>query len=153
LKAKVCTSCKACWNGRRPCASALPYLRYAEVALAECMRLYLPGGAVIPAGSKVFFCPYVTHRLPRYFPHPQQFHPQRFSDKAKSNRPNYASCPFGGGPRLCISQGLARMEGVLVLACILRRFRLEFVPGQHIMLAPGITLSPRRDIMMKVLQR
>ena len=153
---------------RLPCADDIPNLNYAEMTLAESMRLYpptwlfvrvardddeLPGGTTIPAGSKLFFCPYVTHRQARYFPDPERFDPQRFSDEAKRDRPKFAYFPLGGGPRLCIGQALARMEGVLVLACILRRFRFELVPGQCITPAPRVTLSPRRGIVMKVHRR
>jgi hypothetical protein len=71
----------------------------------------LPGGTFIPAGSKLFFCPYVTHRQARHFPDPERFDPQRFSEEAKRDRPKFAYFPFGGGPRLCIGQTLAKMEG------------------------------------------
>ena len=44
----------------------------------------------------------------------------------------------------------AMVEGTLVLATILRRVRLDLVPGQTIAPEPGITLRPRGSIHMRV---
>ena len=94
----------------------------------------------------------VTHRDPRWFPDPERFDPERFLPAAKEARPRFAYFPFGGGPRVCIGEGFAWMEGVLVLAAIARRWRLRLVPDQRVVPAPSITLRPRNGISM-VLER
>ncbi len=165
VESKLRSELQEVLGGRVPTVEDVPQLRYTEMVLAEAMRLYpptwifirmardpdvLPGGVAIPAGAKLFLCPYVTHRHPRYFPDPERFDPDRFNEEAKQSRPRFAYFPFGGGPRMCIAQGLAKMEGVLVLACLVRRFQLSLLPGQTIVPEPGITLSPRHGLKMRV---
>ena len=155
-------------GGRPPCAEDLPTLAYAGMMFAESMRLYpptwifvriaqqedkLPSGATIPAGSKIYLCQYVMHRHPRYFPNPERFDPERFTEAAKKERPQFAYFPFGGGARVCIGEHFAKMEGTLVLASIAQRFRLSLVPGQTIVPEPKMTLRPKNGIMMRVRQR
>ncbi len=152
-------------DGRPPHTEDLPKLRYTEMVLAESMRLYpptwifiriareadrLPSGVTIPQGSKLYLCPYVMHRHPRYFPEPDRFDPGRFSDAAKRNRPKFAYFPFGGGPRVCIGQGLAMMEGVLVLASITQRFRFTLLPDQKVIPEPKVTLRSGNGIKMRI---
>lgn len=44
------------------------------------------------------------HYDPKYFPNPQKFDPERFSDANKSKIHPYAYLPFGVGPRICIGK-------------------------------------------------
>ena len=113
--------------------------------LAESMRLYPPAWAVgrmvrrdtriynyaVPQDAICLMSPYVMHRHPRYYPDPERFDPERFTPEAKQERPKFAYFPFGGGPRVCIGERFAWMEGVLVLATIAQRWRFSLVPGQR----------------------
>ncbi len=144
----------------------LPALRYTEMVLAESMRLYPPawilgrralvdyevGGCVIPKGSIVAACQWVTHRDPRFFPEPERFDPERFRPEAREARPKFSYFPFGGGPRVCIGESFAWMEGVLLLATLARRWRMRLVPGQAVVPLPSITLRPKHGMRM-VLER
>jgi cytochrome P450 len=138
------------------------------MVLLESLRLYpptwiyvrmaqeddiLPSGFVIPRGAKLYLCQYVVHRNRRYFPDPERFDPSRFTDEARRLRPKYAYFPFGGGPRVCIGQSLAMMEGVLAIASIANRFRLALVPGQTIVPVPGMTLHPAGEVLMQLSRR
>jgi cytochrome P450 len=154
-------------GGRAPTAADLPRLPWTEMVLAESMRLYPPawiigrravepyavGGFDVPRGSIVVVSQWVTHRDPRWFPDPERFDPERFGRAAKEARPKFAYFPFGGGPRVCIGEGFAWMEGVLVLAAIARRWRLRLVPGQIVVPAPSITLRPGNGIRMLLERR
>lgn len=42
------------------------------------------------------------HRDERYFPNPDKFDPERFSDENKGNIKPFTYYPFGSGPRNCI---------------------------------------------------
>ena len=168
IEAKFLSEVDDVLGGRPPCAEDLPKLAYTGMVLAESMRLYpptwvfirialqedkLPSGAVIPAGSKLYLCPYVMQRHPRYFSDPERFDPERFTDVAKKARPQFAYFPFGGGARVCIGEHFAKMEGTLVLASIAQRFRLSLVSGQTIVPEPKMTLRPKSGIVMRVRRR
>ena len=166
-EARLHAEVDAVLGGRAPTAADLPRLRYAEMVLAESMRLYPPawivgrramepytiGGYGVPKGSIVVACQWVTHRDPRYFPDPERFDPERWTPEAKEARPRFSYFPFGGGPRVCIGEGFAWMEGVLVLAAIARRWRLRPAEDRPVVPAPSITLRPKGGIRMRLERR
>jgi cytochrome P450 len=134
------------------------------MVVAESMRLYPPawilgrraledyevGGYLIPRDALVILSPYVMHRDSRFFPDPERFDPERFTPEAKAARPQFAYFPFGGGPRRCVGEGFAWMEGVLILATLARRWRLRLAPGSVVRTEPRITLRPAKgDMMMR----
>jgi cytochrome P450 len=155
-------------NGRMPNVSDLQNLRYTAMVFFESMRIYpptwlfvriaqnddkLPSGATIARGSKIYLSPYISQRNPRYFPNPESFIPERFNEDAKRTRPKFAYFPFGGGPRQCIGEGFAIMEGTLLIASIASRFKLELKEKQRVILDAGITLRPLNGLTMRLLQR
>ncbi len=149
-------------GGRLPTLEDLPRLAYAEMVFAESMRLYPPAWAMgrqairdveigpyfFPKGTFVFFSQYIVHRDARFFDDPLVFRPERFTAEAKAQRPRFAYFPFGGGGRQCIGESFAWMEGVLVMATLAQRWRLEIVKEQRIALQPKITLRPKHGIQV-----
>jgi cytochrome P450 len=147
---------------RLPSAEDLPRLSYAERILSEAMRLYPPAwvlgrralddheadGYVIPRGSLVLLSPYVVHHDARWFPDPYGFDPDRWTSVEQRTRPKHAYFPFGGGPRLCIGESFAWMEGVLVLVTVARRWRFRLARGHPIGLQPAVTLRPKHGMRM-----
>ncbi|MDQ2869852.1 MAG: cytochrome P450 [Acidobacteriota bacterium] len=153
-------------GNRLPAASDLPRLPFAEAVVKESLRLYPPayvigrealkdcvvGGYRIPARATVYFSPWVLHRDARWFPDPESFRPDRWSDGSTAKLPRYVYIPFGGGPRICIGERFAMMEAVLVLTTILRRFRLEMAGPDPVPFL-SITLRPEGGPVMKVRDR
>jgi len=149
-------------EGRAPELDDVPRLRYAEMILAEALRLYPPawaigrmvkapfslGGVEIPAKSICILSPYLVHRDARWFPDPEKFDPQRWTPEARDARPKFAYYPFGGGARVCIGERFAWMEGVIVMAAIAQKWRLRLVPGQRVEPLPLITLRVKNGLRM-----
>ncbi|KAF2898022.1 hypothetical protein ILUMI_08153 [Ignelater luminosus] len=62
------------------------------------------------------------HYDPEYFPEPERFDPERFSDENKSKINPYVYLPFGSGPRICIGSRFALMETKMVFSYLLAKF-------------------------------
>jgi cytochrome P450 len=153
--------------GRLPTVEDMPRLTYTRMILAESMRLYPPawilgrraindykvGDYIIPAGSIITLCQYVMHRDPRYYPEPETFDPQRWTAEAEASRPKFAYFPFGGGPRQCIGESFAWMEGTLLLATLAQAWQLRLVPGHPVETKALITLRPRYGMRMTLTRR
>jgi cytochrome P450 len=137
------------------------------MALDETLRLYPPawigsrravrdfefGGYEVPRGSWVHYSSWASHRLPEVFPEPEAFIPERFTPERKAALPKGAFVPFGAGSRICIGKRFGQTEVLLVAALILRRFRLELLPGRTITVRQMPTLSPREPLLMRVRRR
>lgn len=157
----------AALQGRPPVDSDYPMLNYVEKVLAESMRLYPPAwiigrraltdyfveGYRIPAGSILLMSQFVMHHKAEYFPDPYRFDPDRWTPEAKEARPQFSYFPFGGGPRLCIGEHFAWMEGVLVLATLAQKWKLRLSPHQQIGLQPSVTLRPKFGMKMVIEER
>ncbi|KAK4873601.1 hypothetical protein RN001_012961 [Aquatica leii] len=77
--------------------------------------------------GSVIICPiHGIHSDPKYYPNPEKFDPERFSDENKHNILPYTYLPFGVGPRNCIGSRFALLEGKLIVAKIISKF--EIVP-------------------------
>ncbi|HYO62965.1 MAG TPA: cytochrome P450 [Pyrinomonadaceae bacterium] len=149
-------------GGRLPAADDLPRLAYTRMVFEEAMRVYPPvprlvrtavrefevGGYTVPAGSLVVVSQYLMHRDARYFPEPARFDPERWTPEAKRARPAYSFFPFGGGPRRCIGDGFAYMEGVLVLATLAARWRLRLASRDPVQTVATHFLHPRGTLSM-----
>jgi cytochrome P450 len=154
-------------KGRPPVFEDIPNLPYTEKVFSESMRLLPPawalgyestaevevGDYVIPKGSVIFMSQYVMHHHPRYWDKPDQFIPERFTPEAKSSRPRFAYFPFGGGPRQCIGEPFAWMEGVLALATLAQDWAPKLVPGYKLELFPSITMRPKNGMPMTLHKR
>ncbi len=77
--------------------------------------------------------PYLLHRNPRLWENPEGFDPERFMPGATGPaRPRLAFMPFGAGRRICVGQGFALMEGVLLAAMLTQHLRFDLAPAAKI---------------------
>lgn len=154
-------------GGQSPGFEDYPALQYTEMVFAESMRLYPPawiigrralsdyriGDYVAPARSILLMSQYIVHRNPNYFPDPLRFDPERWAPAEKEKRPQFSYFPFGGGPRLCIGEQFAWMEGVLILAAVAQHWKMSLAPGHPVVLEPTVTLRPRHGMRMTIVRR
>lgn len=141
----------------------IPRLIYTRMVIAEAMRLFPPawaigrravetfdiGGYTVPRDTIVLVSQFLLHRDRRFFPEPERFDPERWRPEQQHGRPRFAYFPFGGGNRVCIGESFAWMEGVLVLATLASRWRLELLDPPPLAMQPGITLRPAGGIRMR----
>ncbi|EKL9565506.1 cytochrome P450 [Campylobacter jejuni] len=122
--------------------SHLRQFKYLTNIFKESLRLYPPVGffareakkdtqvrdKLIKKGSGVVIAPWLIHRHEEFWTNPHGFNPSRFEGEYKKD----AYLPFGVGERICIGQGFAMQEAILILANILKTYKLEleedFVP-------------------------
>jgi cytochrome P450 len=149
-------------GGRTPAPADYSRLPYTEMVLAESMRLFPPawglgryatddvriGDWIVPKDALVLLAQWVTHRDARFWPEPERFDPLRFTPEAKAARHKGLYFPFGGGTRVCIGEGFAWMEGVLLLATLAQRWRFE--RGPDVDPIALITLRPKGGMGMRV---
>lgn len=142
-------------------------LDYLGLVIKEVLRLYPPihvgnrladedlelCGYRIPAGTRVMYSIYLSHRDPDHWLEPEKFNPDRFSHEAEVERPAFTYVPFGGGPRNCIGAAFAQVESKVVLARLLYEWDLELLNGNQIHPYMGATLEPRPGVLMRVRRR
>lgn len=104
----------------------------------------------IPAGERMFYSIYLTHRDPSIWENADKFRPERFAHGRKT--PPMAYVPFGGGPRACIGAAFGQAEARLVMAHLLKTYRFEFT-NHKIHAHMGATLEPRPGVRMRVKRR
>lgn len=131
---------------------------YLEAVIKETLRLHSPafvnnrgvvasfeyGGYQIPAGWNVLLLPPFSHRMPQYFADPDTFDPDRFLPPREEDKAHpYAWIGFGGGPRICLGEGVARTEIKAMITALLRRFDLKALPNQDFTMIYVPVTSPR----------
>jgi cytochrome P450 len=152
---------------RTPTFADLARLPYCRMVLEETMRLYPPawvvertpmeddeiGGYRIRAGARVTMFMYEIHRHPDFWPDPERFDPERFTEQRSATRHRFALFPFSGGPRICLGKDLAMVEMMFALAMLAQRFRLRPEPGHPVAVLPSVNLRPRHGIVVRISAR
>ena len=139
-------------------------LKYIKQCINEALRLYPPvwlfsrqaingdllGKYSIPAGTNIYLCPYYTHRDPKLWSEPDQFHPEHFKNDGANLKHKYAFIPFSAGSRRCVGEYFSYVEMQTHLAILLNLFKLDAVAGQEIEIEPAINLRTKNSIMMQI---
>ena len=136
-------------------ADALPRLVRTRAAVSEALRLYPPayaivryaiaadsaGALAIPPRAVVMIAPWVLHRHHGLWRDPDTFDPARFlPDAPPVDR--FAYLPFGAGPRICIGAQFALTEATLVLAAVIRAFRITVDASRPALPVAVVTTRP-----------
>ena len=153
--------------GRVPSYDDLKLLPWTLAVLKETLRLYPPayliarraiedvviGRHLVKKHRIVLMNVLGTHRRPDLFSGPESFDPERFLGDAEKALPRCAYMPFGAGPRVCIGNQFALMEGHVVLASLLRRVRFDLASAAPVAVEPLVTLRPRGGVRVRVTVR
>ncbi len=140
----------------------LPRLAYARQVMDEALRLYPPvwlfsrravgedrlGGYYVAPGTDILLSPYIVHRHPEFWDHPDEFRPERFAEDAVSDRHKFAYFPFSMGARRCTGEFFATVEAQIHLGLLSRRLRLRYIPDRPIELEPLVNLRSKHGVMM-----
>ncbi|KMQ86496.1 cytochrome p450 9e2-like protein [Lasius niger] len=125
---------------------SLSKMTYMDMVISETLRKYPPviftdrlctksyelppskpgyKSLTVQCDSVMMIPVYALHHDPKYYPNPDKFDPERFSEKNKDNIVPYTYLPFGLGPRKCIGNRFALMETKLLVASLLQKFILK----------------------------
>lgn len=140
---------------------SLMKMKYLDMVVKETLRLFPPApftnrqcvkeydlpspmdgypGCRIEKGTLIMVSIFGLHHDPKYFPEPEKFDPERFSEQNKGNIDQYTYMPFGYGPRQCIGNRFVLMETKIVIVNILRKFVIK-ISGKS---PYPVVFSPRR---------
>lgn len=153
--------------GHVPSYDELKQLPFTLAVFKEALRLYPPayiiarravedvviGRHQIKKHTIVIVNVLGMHRRPELFPDPEAFDPSRFLGDAEKQLPRCAYMPFGAGPRVCIGNHFALMEGQVLLASLSKRLRFDLVSNVPVAMEPLITLRPRGGVPMRATVR
>lgn len=141
---------------------AIQDMKYLDMVLSETLRKYpllpfldrrcvkdyqIPGtDVVIEKGIPVYISLFGLHNDTDYFPSPEKFDPERFSDENKDSIPNCCYLPFGDGPHNCIGARFGLLSSKAALVHILTDFKVEPTESTPLCVKfdpKGITLAPQ----------
>jgi cytochrome P450 len=126
------------------------------MTLLETLRLYPPVphlvrepvaddeimGEPVKARSQIWISPWVMHRHRKFWGQPTAFLPERFAGKASPWTTIGAYLPFGAGPRICIGATFAMAEAHIVMATLLRRYRIIRADLRPVLPVARVTIEP-----------
>ncbi|SOB94448.1 cytochrome P450 [Rhodobacter maris] len=148
-------------------ASSVSRLKLARAVFRESMRLYPPvpmylretvqeeelRGRKVAKGSLIVVSPWHLHRHERIWKDPDDFDPTRWDRPEGRESARLSYIPFSAGPRVCPGAGFAMAEGPLLLAMVLRSYRVEMVEGREPMPVAQLTVRGRDGIWLRLTPR
>ncbi|XP_041674352.1 LOW QUALITY PROTEIN: probable cytochrome P450 4ac2 [Drosophila eugracilis] len=120
----------------------------------QCVEESVVNGMVMPKETQISIHIYDIMRDPRHFPKPDQFQPERFLPENTVNRHPFAFRPFSAGQRNCIGQKFAILEMKVLLASVIRNFKL--LPAtqlEDLTFENGIVLRTQQHVKVKLAKR
>ena len=147
--------------------SSLSKLKFTRDVFREVLRLYPPvpmmvrensrpevmRDRAVAAGAQIVLSPWHLHRHERIWPRPDDFDPDRWQTEANKTCARDGYMPFSAGPRVCTGAGFAMVEGVLLLALMVRTFRFDLVADRVPVPVAHLTVRAKDGIWLRVERR
>jgi cytochrome P450 len=144
-------------------AVVIERLPMTRAVISEALRLYPPAflivrqaiapdrasGLDIPRGAVIMIAPWVLHRHRKHWREPDAFDPERFMPGAAAPS-RFAYLPFGAGPRVCVGAQFALAEATLVLASLVRGFRIIRDDNEPVTPVAVVTTQPNRAPLFRL---
>ena len=145
----------------------LSKLRLTRDVFRETLRLYPPVPMMvrqstcperfrdrdIKTGSQIVLSPWHLHRHERIWDRPDDFDPDRYATEEGKHCLREAYIPFSSGARVCTGAGFAMVEGPLLLAMLLRKFKFEPIQNDTPIPVAHLTVRAKNGIRLKVSKR
>lgn len=148
---------------------AMLELAYAEKVIQETLRITpsiaavprtctknytIPGtDVVIEKGTMTYIPVWGLHTDPDYFPNPDKFDPERFSEENKKNIKEFTYLPFGEGPRMCLGLRFGMMQSKIGLVSLVKDFKFTLHPNTRFplkMQSDGLVLRVEEGVWLNV---
>src|SRR6185436_5993304 len=104
------------------------------------------GGYRLPANALILVFYHGVHHNPRVWDNPEIFDPERFTPERMARLHPFAYVPFSAGPRKCIGDEFALLEGPLVMTMIFQRYNINLSPNQTFVAGIGASMQPRNGV-------
>ncbi|KAJ3656091.1 hypothetical protein Zmor_015192 [Zophobas morio] len=146
---------------------AVMEMHYMEQVINETLRKYpplpnlnrvcnknytVPGtNRVIEKGTTVLIPVLGIQHDPEYYPNPEKFDPERFSEVNKKKRHPCTFLPFGEGPRICIGLRFGMLQTKVGLSVLLKNYKFSINSKTQVPLKltpTSFTLSPEGGVWL-----
>jgi len=150
-----------------PDFGSVPKLRQTRDVFREALRLYPPVPMMVrettcpekfrdrpvKRGAQVVLSPWHLHRQERLWDNPDGFDPTRWGTENGKACARDAYMPFSSGPRVCTGAGFAMIEGVLLVAMLVRAFKFEVVAERVPEPVAHLTVRAKDGIWLRFVPR
>ncbi|KAJ3375394.1 Protein kinase alk2 [Allomyces arbusculus] len=141
-------------------------LVYVRAVFSEALRLHpsvpqeikfaihadtLPDGTRVRAGDGIIWSPYAMGRLTELWGDDAlEFKPERWIGENVPQPGPYKYPVFNAGPRTCLGQQMAYLEGVACLVKLLSKFEFEVVNPNEVTYRTALTLLMKNGLKVRV---
>jgi cytochrome P450 len=152
---------------RQPELTDMRYLDLVRNVFRETLRLFPPVGFMarqstsvcpmrkktIEQGATVVVSPWLIQRHRELWNDPDVFNPDRYDNDASRESLKQAYLPFGMGPRVCMGAAFALQEATLILACLVRDYRISALSEHEPQPVGRLTIRSANGVRLKLHRR
>jgi cytochrome P450 len=152
---------------RQPALADMRHLELVRNVFRESLRLFPPVGFMarqsasacpmgkknIEKGATVVVSPWLIQRHHALWDEPDAFNPDRYDNDASRESLKQAYLPFGMGQRVCMGAAFALQEATLILASLVREYRISALPDHEPQPVGRLTIRSANGVRLKLHQR